>query len=139
MNAIEMSNDGYLLLIRTNEWWKDLGREELEKYIGQSQAWMEQLAAAGKVKAGQALARSGTIISDKNSRNITDGPFAESKEVIGGYMALNVETFEEAVAIAKAAPMLAQGTSIEVRPLTNSCPSQVRLEALKREEQLATA
>ena len=139
MNAIEMSNDGYLLLFRANEWWKDLGREELEKHIAQSQAWLENLATSGKVKAGQALARGGTIISGKNNRNITDGPFAESKEVIGGYMLLNVATFEEAVAIAKSAPMLAQGTSIEVRPLTNSCPSHARLEELKREEQLATA
>jgi len=95
--------------------------------------------AAGKVKAGQALARRGAIISGKNARNVTDGPFAESKEVVGGYLLLNVQTFDEAVAIAKTAPNAMRGTAIEVRPLTNECPAEARLEELKREEQLATA
>jgi hypothetical protein len=139
MNPMEMSKDGYLLLLHGNEWWKNLGREDLEKYVAQSNAWLEQLMASGKAKGGQALARSGAIVSGRNGRNITDGPFAESKEVVGGYLLLNVETFEEAVAIAKTAPNLAHGASIEVRPLTNECPSQARLEKLLREEQLATA
>lgn len=139
MNAMEMSKDGYLLLLHTNEWWKELGREELEKYVAQSNAWLEGLMASGKVKGGQALARGGAFVSGKNGRNVTDGPFAESKEVVGGYLLLNVETFEEAVAIAKTAPNLPHGASVEVRPLTNVCPAEVRLEELKREEQLVTA
>ena len=139
MNALEMSNNGYLLLFHGNEWWKELGREELQKYIAQSNAWLERLMTTGKVKGGQALARKGAIVSGKNSRNVTDGPFAESKEVVGGYLLLNVETFEEAVAIAKTTPGLAFGRLVEVRPLTNVCPSEARLEELAREEQLATA
>jgi hypothetical protein len=138
MNAIEMSNDGYLLLLHGNEWWKNLGREELEKYIAQNNAWIEKLMTTGKAKGGQGLGRSGAIVSGKNGHNVTDGPFAESKEVVGGYLLLNVETSEEAVAIAKGCPVLALGGSIEIRPLTNICPSEARLEELKREEQLAT-
>ena len=139
MNAIEMSKNGYLLLFHSNEWWQELGREELEKYIAQSNAWLEKLMTTGQAKSGQALARTGTIVSGKNGRIVTDGPFAESKEVIGGYLLLDVGTFEEAVTIAKTAPMLALGTSVEVRPLTNQCPSQARLEELAREEQLTAA
>ncbi len=139
MNAIEMSNDGYLLLLHGNESWKELGREELEKYVTQNHAWLEQLMTSGKAKGGQALARSGAIVSGKSGRNVTDGPFAESKEVVGGYLLLNVETFEEAVAIAKTCPVLAFGGKVEVRPLTNECLSTKRLEELKREEELATA
>jgi len=139
MNALEMSNNGYLLLFHGNEWWKELGREELEQYIPQSNAWLEKLMTTGKVKTGQALARNGVIVSGKNGRNVTDGPFAESKEVVGGYLLLNVETFEEAVAIAKTCPHLAFGGKVEVRPLTNECPSEARLEELTREKQLATA
>ena len=45
-----------------------------------------------------------------------DGPFAESKEAIGGYLMLDVETIEEAIAIAQSSPGLAYGGSIEVRP-----------------------
>lgn len=139
MNAIEMSKNGYLLLFHSNAWWKDLSREELEKYLAQSNAWLEKLMTSGKAKGGQALARTGAIISGRSDRSATDGPFAEAKEVIGGYLLLDVATFEEAVAIAKTAPMIGLGTSVEVRPLTNECPSQARLEELKREEQLATA
>ena len=139
MNALEMSNNGYLLLFHTNEWWKELGREELEKVIAQNHAWIERLMTTGKAKGGQALARKGAIVSGKNGRSIVDGPFAESKEVIGGYLLLNVETFEEAVAIAKTSPGLAYGASVEVRPLTDACPSDARLKELMREEQLAMA
>jgi hypothetical protein len=78
------------------------------------------------------------MVSGKNGRNITDGPFAESKEVVGGYLLLNVETFEEAVAIAKSCPALALGGKVEVRPLTNVCASTLRLEELTREAELAT-
>ena len=133
-----MSKDGYLLLLHGSAWWEELGREELEKYVAQSNAWLERLLTAGKVKGGQALARSGAIVSGKNGRNITDGPFVESKEVVGGYLLLNVETFEEAVAIAKTCPHLPFGGRVEVRPLTNECPAEVRLEELARDEQLAT-
>jgi len=139
MKAIEMSNDGYLLLFHGNEWWKQLGREELQNYIAQNHAWIERLMTTGKAKGGQALARSGAIVSGNNGRDITDGPFAESKEVVGGYLLLNVETFEEAVAIAKTCPGLAHGGKMEVRPLSATCPSETRLEELMREEQLATA
>jgi len=139
MKAMEMSDNGYLLLLHTNESWKELGREELEKYVSQNHAWLEHLMTSGKAKGGQALARSGAIVSGKNGRNVTDGPFAESKEVVGGYLLLNVETFEEAVAIAKTCPTLAFGGKAEVRPLTNVCLSETRLEELKREEQPATA
>jgi len=139
MNAIEMSNDGYLLLFHTNQWWQELGREELQQVIEQNHVWIERLMTTGKARGGQALARKGALVAGKNGRTIVDGPFAESKEVIGGYLLLNVATFEEAVAIAKSSPGLAYGSSIEVRPLTNVCPSAARLKELMGEEQLATA
>lgn len=139
MKAMEMSKNGYLWLLHSNDWWKNLGREELEQAIAKNHAWIEELMASGKAKAGQALDRSGALVSGKNGRHVTDGPFAESKEVIGGYLLLNVETFEEAVALAKDCPSLAYGATVEVRPLTDVCPSDARLEELKREEQLAVA
>lgn len=139
MNAMEMSKNGYLLLLHSDAWWQNLSREELEKYIAQNHAWIEQLMTSGKAKGGQALARNGAMVSGKSGRNVTDGPFAESKEVVGGYLLLDVATFEEAIAVAKGCPALALGGTVEVRPLTDTCPSEARLAELKREEQLATA
>jgi hypothetical protein len=127
-----------MLLYRSDEWYNRLSHEELQKLIGQNQAWFERLTAQGKVKPGRALERSGVIVSGRNGRLVTDGPFAESKEAIGGYLVVNVESIEEAIAIAQSSPGLAYGGSIEVRPMAEECPLDVRVRELARKEQLAT-
>jgi len=101
--------NGYMLLYRSSEWYKTLSQEELQKLINQNKAWFERLTAQGKAKPGRALERTGVTVSDKNGRFVMDGPFAESKEAIGGYLVLNVETIEEAIAIAQSSPGLAYG------------------------------
>jgi hypothetical protein len=130
---------GYMLLFRSDEWYEELSHDEIQKVINQNNAWIEGLTAQGKAEPGRALQRKGATVSGKNGRVVSDGPFAESKEAIGGYLLLNVETLEEAIAIAKSSPNLAYGTSIEVRPVAEECPLDVRARELAREEQLATA
>ena len=127
-----------MLLYRSDQWYNRLSREELQELINQNTAWIEKLTAQGKAKPGRALERSGAFVSGKNGRFVTDGPFAESKEAIGGYLTLDVETIDEAIAIAQSSPGLAYGGSIEVRPLAEECPLDVRARELAREEQLAT-
>ena len=68
-----------------------------------------------------------------------DGPFAESKEVIGGYLLLQVDSLGEAITIAKTNPALAYGTSIEVRPVAEECPLETCARQIPYEEQFATA
>jgi hypothetical protein len=133
------NQNGYMLLYRTDDWYNRLSREELQKLMDQNKAWIERLTVQGKAKPGRALERRGAIVSGKNGRFITDGPFAESKEAIGGYLVLDVETIDEAIAIAQSSPGLAYGGSIEVRPLAEECPLDVRARELAREEQLAMA
>jgi hypothetical protein len=65
---------------------------------------------------------------------VSDGPFAESKEAIGGYFLLDVPTMEEAVAIAQECPGLPYGARVEVRPVAAECPVA---SELKREAQIA--
>jgi hypothetical protein len=131
--------NGYMLLFRSDEWYNELSYDELQKVVSQNNAWIEELTTEGKAKPGHTLQRKGVTVSGKNGRVVSDGPFAESKEVIGGFLVLNVETLEEAVAIAKSSPSLAYSTSIEVRPVAEECPLDVRARELAREEQLATA
>jgi len=130
--------NGYMLLYRSGEWYNKFSHAELQKLINQNKAWLEKLTAQGKVKPGRALERKGAIVSGVNGRIVTDGPFAESKETIGGYLVLEVEAIEEAIAIAQSSPGLAYGGSIEVRPLAEECPLDARARELAREEQLAT-
>jgi hypothetical protein len=130
--------NGFMLLYRTDEWYNQLSREELQKLINQNKAWFERLTAEGKAIPGRALERTGVTVSGKNGRYVTDGPFAESKEAVGGYLVLDVETIEEAISIAQSSPGLTYGGSIEVRPVAAECPLDVRERELAREGQFAT-
>ena len=58
---------------------------------------------------------------------MADGPFAESKEAVGGYFLLQVEDLDEAVEIAKGCPLLEYGTTVEVRPVAAECPTFRRI------------
>ena len=132
------NQNGYMLLYRTDGWYNRLSHQDLHSLMDKNKAWIERLTAEGKAKPGRALERRGAIVSGKNGRFVTDGPFAESKEAIGGYLVLDVETIDEAIAIAQTIPGLAYGGSIEVRPIAEECPLDVRARELAREEQLAT-
>ena len=126
----------YMLLFRGNDWYKGLSAEEMQKVAGQWMAWFERLTAQGKAIAGSPLEKEGKVVSGKNGRVVSDGPFAESKETIGGYFLLRVNTLDEAIAIAQECPGLVHGVKIEVRPVAESCP--MSSEALS-EAQLAGA
>jgi len=73
----------YLLLFRGKDWWSSLTPEDLQKTMDQVKGWFERLTESGALKAAQPLVREGAIVSGKTGRVVADGPFAESKEVIG--------------------------------------------------------
>ena len=132
--------NGFVLLSSSSEWYKQLSAEELQKVVSDNKAWVERLVARGIVKGGQALARESATVLGNNKRTVvSDGPFAESKEVIGGTLLLDVATMEEAIAIAKACPSLRYNTNIEVRPISDECPLTAHARLKEPGEQLATA
>ena len=112
----------YMLIFRGSDWAKGLSPEEMQQVASQWMAWFKGLMEQGKVIAGNPLEKEGKIVSGKNGRVVADGPFAESKEAIGGYFLLHVKTIEEAVAIAKDCPGLAYGIKVEVRQVLDECP-----------------
>ena len=111
-----------MLLFRGAHWDKGLSPEELQQVIGKVMAWFEGLKEQGKVKAGQPLGAEGRTVSGRKGRPVADGPFAESKEAVGGYLLLRADNLDEAVAIAKTNPTLEYGITIEVRPVLEECP-----------------
>jgi hypothetical protein len=119
---MKKSENKYILLFRGNDWHKGLSPEEMQQVANQWMAWFKGLTEQGKAIAGNPLEGEGKIVSGKNGRVVADGPFAESKEAIGGYFLLQVETFDEAVAIAKNCPGLGYGVKVEVRPVAEQCP-----------------
>ncbi len=124
----------YLLLFRGAQWDKGLSPDQLQKVIDRFMGWFDRLKEEGKLKAGQPLERTGRIVSGKGGQTVADGPFAESKEAIGGYFLLQVDDLDEAVEIARACPTLEYGGAVEVRPVAEQCATMHRLN-----EQLAGA
>ena len=112
----------YLLLFRGTNWHRELSAQEIQEIMGRTNAWFDGLAQEGKAKGAQPLEGEGRTISYKNG-NVADGPFTESKESIGGYLLLEVEDFEEAMAIARQNPMIPYGLTVEVRPVAEACPA----------------
>ncbi|HEY9510298.1 MAG TPA: YciI family protein [Verrucomicrobiae bacterium] len=128
------SNNGYMLIFRGTDWYKGLSPEQMQQVGDQWMAWFKQLKEEGKCVAGNPLEREGKIVSGKN-RVVADGPFAESKESIGGYFLLKVGSLDEATSIAQQCPGLPYGIRVEVRPVAGECPM---VEQLRGEAQLAT-
>jgi hypothetical protein len=124
------NQNGYMLLFRGTELRKSLSPEELQKVSENWMAWFRRLTEEGKAVAGNPLEREGKIVSGKD-RIVSDGPFAESKEAIGGYFLLDVATMDEALAIATECPGLPYGIRVEVRPVAGECPigAEARTEA----------
>src|SRR5690348_9404811 len=107
----------FLLLFHGSAWYNKLSPEELQNAMNEFKAWFDKLSQQGKLKGAQPLARDGAIVSGKSGRVLADGPYAESKEAIGGYFLLAVDSLEEAIAVAKEGPMLQYGVTVEVRPV----------------------
>lgn len=129
----------YLLLFRGNDWYSDLSPEELQATMNKFKAWFDRLSEQGKLKGGQPLVREGKIVSGKNGRVVADGPFAESKETIGGYFLLTVDSLDEAVEVAQGCPALDYGITVEVRPVAEECPCMARAREMASELELADA
>lgn len=123
----------HLLLFRGNDWHKDLSPQELEDTLGRFMGWFESLQAQGKVKGANPLMTEGKVVSGPNGRSVTDGPFAESKEAVGGYFLLSVADMDEAVEIAQQNPLLQYGLTVEVRPVAPECPMVTSLRGSARE------
>lgn len=113
MNQKENPLSEYLILSR-GQWDKDASREDIQHAIDRFYAWYDRLVGEGRIGPGHRLAREGKVVSRQAT---TDGPFAETKEVVGGYWFIRANSLEEAARIAAENPCLAHGLACEVRPL----------------------
>ena len=94
----ETTTGEYMLLFRGPHWDRGLTPDQLQQAMDKVMAWFEGLNEGGKIKSAQPLGAQGRIISGTNGRFVLDGPFAESKEAIGGYFYLTVADENEATA-----------------------------------------
>lgn len=113
----------YVMLINgVEEEWNAATAAEMETGMAEVYAWFERWGGAGKVASGgeqlESVAKARTIRRGAAGEMlVTDGPYLELKEVIGGLIVLDAETLDEAVEIASTWPGLTGSTSVEVRPV----------------------
>jgi len=97
---------------------EDMSPEEMQKTM---QKWMDWIQGGSKagwlIDGGDALTPEGRVVNA--DLTVTDGPFAESKELVGGYSMVEAADFEAACELAKTSPMPASGGTVEVRMLAN--------------------
>ena len=105
-----------------------LSRAEWDALREETNAYVESLQANGKLvltRALQSVRTAATVRVRGGSKLVTDGPYAETKEMIGGFFLIEAEDRDEALAIAAAWPSARFG-SIEVRPIEESLPEERR-------------
>ena len=109
----------YMLLIYTNEQaWADLDDAERNRLMGEFRKYSEDIQASGHYVSGSQLAPVAMATSVRMSggkRVVTDGPFAETREQLGGYYLVDARDLDEAIGLAARIPSAHMGP-IEVRP-----------------------
>jgi hypothetical protein len=95
--------------------------EEMQQSMQRWNAWIgEGFQKGWLLDAGDALLPDGRVVD--NNKAVTDGPFAESKEILGGYSVVKADSYEAAIAYAKSCPILVEGGSVEIRQLAGLAP-----------------
>lgn len=102
------------LVISRGQWDRDKSPEEIQQAIDAFYVWIDRLIQEGRMKPGQRLTTKGVVVS---KAGMTDGPFAEAKEIVGGYWFFVADSLEEAARLAAQNPCLACGLTYEVRPI----------------------
>lgn len=100
--------------------WGDLPEAEREKIMKEYGEWIQAIAKSGHHRATGKLRPTSTATTlrvENGKRVVTDGPFAETKEQIGGYHLVECKDLDEAISIASRIPTLPSGGVIEVRPV----------------------
>src|SRR5579863_7725839 len=106
----------YMLLLYDNPAnWANISPEDMQKALEKYMAWESKLRSSGIFLASHKLADdAGKVLGGRQIR-ITDGPYSETKEVLGGYYLIKAATYQEAVELSRDCPHLGYGGTIEVR------------------------
>lgn len=110
----ENASSEYLVLSR-GQWDKNASKADIEAAIDQFYNWLTRNIKEGKMKMGSRLKRERAVVSKTGI--VTDGPYSESKEIVGGYWFIVARDLQEAANLAAQNPCAAYGLNYEIRPL----------------------
>lgn len=107
--------DEYILIFRHEDGTKVASPEQLQTWMKQTMDWIGGIAAQNKFVSGTGLPFAGAKVVGHNNI-VTNGPFGDIKETIGGFIIVKADSVDEAVEFAKGSPVLVgEGNSVEVR------------------------
>jgi hypothetical protein len=110
----------YMLLIYNEEKaWTQFTEAQRQHFLGEFMKFTESIKSAGQWVSSsqlQSISAATSVRVRDGKRLVTDGPFAETREQLGGYYLIDVKNLDEAIAIAARVPSVTGGT-VEVRPL----------------------
>ena len=108
-----MSEFTYLFRGRAASASPEQAQKTMEKWF----AWFKDLGAQGHIKdPGHPLEPTGKVVKG-TQKIVNDGPYAESKDVVGGYIIVEAKDLDHAVELSKGCPIFEVGGSVEVRPI----------------------
>jgi len=109
-----------VLIANSEEGWTGLSETEQGELYGKISSWWDEQAKAGKIVGGHQLQGPETATTIRRdmagNATVTDGPFLEAKEVVGGYAVIDVADLDEAIALVSQWPA---PDVLEIRPITN--------------------
>lgn len=107
----------FLLLLRQPNAGPAPTAEEMRLIMGRFTEWMAGLSARGMVVGTNGLETTGTVLRGPRGASTTDGPFTESKEIVGGYVLISADNLDAALEAARDCPGLDYRMAVEVRPV----------------------
>jgi hypothetical protein len=113
----------YLLLVRdtTPEVYDAMNAAQKRSALDRWNGWVNGMRSCGKLRDGRPLENSRRVVSGAGGQHVMDGPYAEAKELVGGYFLFEDITLDEVTALARECPLLPYGMSVEIGEVAPAC------------------
>ena len=113
------SQSQFMLLLRQPHPGPGPTPDELRQIMGRFAQWMANMSAKGIVVGNNGLENTGKTLRGPRGASVTDGPYSETKEIVGGYIIITAKDLNHAVEIARDCPGLEYRLAVEVRPINH--------------------
>ena len=123
------ASSAYMLIFRdtTPERYEGMSQAELRENLDRWNAWIDELAQRAGMRVGHPLQPEGRVVGKKKASRTMDGPYAEAKELVGGFVIVEAADLDGATELAEACPLLEFGMTVEVRPVAGACHLAIAL------------
>ena len=89
----------------------------MQEHMGKWMAWIDKLAKDNRYVSGEPLLPGGKLVTGTNGKSVTDGPYTEGKELVGGFFIVNAKDYDDALSLTKDYPDYENGGKIQVRQI----------------------